>query len=261
MTTLTKYRALFRIAAVQAVSERGELYGTLVFFPVILGVFTALWRAVSEAGMPLAADPQTLVWYLAATEWILLSAPKTHVQIQDDIRRGDVAYQMLRPVSYLGARVAQSLGALAVRAPVLGCAAFVAAFAFTGRVPEARVFVYVVPFGLCAAALVSVLYIGIGLLAFWLTDVSPIFWVWQKLLFILGGLMLPLELYPTWVQRVGALTPFPSLLSGPAGFIIGSSHSQAGALALSLSGWAAVVALAFGALFRRATRSLQLGGG
>ena len=72
-----KYAAFVRVAAAHARRSRGELYGRAAFFAVILGVFSSLWRAVAEAGMPVAADPKALVWYLAATEWIVLSAPRS----------------------------------------------------------------------------------------------------------------------------------------------------------------------------------------
>src|SRR6478609_10664487 len=115
-----KYAAFSRIAATQARSERYELYGRMAFFAVILGVFSSLWRAVAEAGMPIAADPKSLVWYLAATEWILLSAPPIHIQIQEAVRRGDVVYRLGHPASYVVAEFAGALGLLAVRAPFLG---------------------------------------------------------------------------------------------------------------------------------------------
>ena len=57
MKTLSKYFAFARIAAAQAASERAELFGRMVFVAVILGVFSALWRAVGESGMPVRADP------------------------------------------------------------------------------------------------------------------------------------------------------------------------------------------------------------
>src|SRR5206468_2939610 len=80
---------------------------------VIVGVFSSLWRATREAGLAIAADPKSLVWYLASTEWILLSAPLMHVDVQEALRRGDVAYQVGRPVSYVGATFAQGLGSVA----------------------------------------------------------------------------------------------------------------------------------------------------
>jgi ABC-2 type transport system permease protein len=253
--------AFARIAAVQAARERGELYGRMIFVAVILGVFSALWRAVSEAGMPIGLEMSALVWYLAVTEWILLSPGAAYIDIEADVRRGDVAYQLARPASYLSAAMAQGAGALAVRAPVLAATCFVCAFAVTGRMPELRIFAYVVPFGISAMVLIHALYVLTGLAAFWLGDVSPLFWVWQKLLFVLGGLMLPLALYPEWMQRVAYATPFPSLLAGPANFVLGARSGDAWALAARLVLWAVVVGCGALALFRRAVRNLQLNGG
>jgi ABC-2 type transport system permease protein len=261
MKTMSKYAAFARIAALQAARQRGELYGRMAFVAVVLGVFSALWQAVAEAGMPIALDRSALVWYLATTEWILLSAPPIHVEIESEVRRGDVAYQLARPFSYLASIAAQGLGTLAVRAPFVALAAFACAFAFTGRVPAFAAFAYAVPFGLVAMALVYGLYVVIGLTAFWLGDVTPIFWIVQKLLFILGGLMLPLALYPAWVQSVAHATPFPSLLAGPAGFVIGAGARDASLLLRDLGIWGVAITLVAYVLFQRAAKTLHVNGG
>ena len=263
MTTaaIAKYVAFARISVVRARSERGEVYGRVAFFAVILGVFSSLWRAVGEAGMPVAADPKALVWYLAATEWILLSAPPLHIEIQEAIRRGDVVYQLGRPVSYVLAELAAGLGLVAVRAPLLGLTAFLCAFAFTAWTPPPGALAMVVPFGLVACALITALHVLIGLLAFWLQDVSPVTWVWQKLMFVLGGLMLPVALYPDFIQRAAAFTPFPALLAGPASFVLPNGTVTPGALARDLVVWWAVTALAVHWIFRRATSALTINGG
>jgi ABC-2 type transport system permease protein len=256
-----KYAAFVRIAAAHARRTRGESYGRMAFFAVILGVFSSLWRAVGEAGMPVPADPKTLVWYLAATEWIVLSAPPIHIEIQEAIRRGDIACQLSRPVSYVGAAFAEGLGLLAMRAPLLGVTACVCAFAFTGWIPPLSVLACVVPFGLAGAALITALHLWVGLLAFWLEDVSPVYWVSQKLLFVLGGLMLPMEIYPDFIRRAAAFTPFPSVLAGPASFVLQSNLTGSGVLARNLAIWSGVTALAVWWVFRRATSALTVNGG
>jgi ABC-2 type transport system permease protein len=256
-----KYAAFSRISASEAQRERNELYGRMVFFAVILGVFSSLWRAVAEAGMPMTTGPKSLVWYLAATEWILLSAPPIHMEIQEAIRRGDVVYRLGHPVSYVFAEFASGLGLLAVRAPFLGLTAFVCAFAFTGWTPPLTTLLIVVPFGLAASALVTAWYLGIGLLAFWIHDVAPVYWVWQKLMFVLGGLMLPLELYPTFIQRAAAFTPFPTLLAAPASFMLGTPLVSPGALAGALILWSGATAFAVSWMFRRAVSTVTINGG
>jgi len=260
MKGLKKYWAFARVSFREARSHRGELYGRGLFFAMILAVFAALWRAISEAGMPLSARPHALVWYLAVTEWILLSAPLRHLEVQEEVRRGDVAYQLSRPVAYPRALLAQCLGALLVRAPPLGGVAFLAAFAYTRELPSGIALLWVVPFGLLASLVMAELYLVLGLVAFWLRDATPLYWVCGKLMFILGGLMLPLELYPRWLQLVAVCTPYPSLLAGPAGFML---HGTAGAatLALRLLFWAGALCGLLHLVFWRATRTLQLGGG
>jgi ABC-2 type transport system permease protein len=259
--TFAKYLAFSRITTSQARRERGELYGRVAFFAVILGVFSSLWHAVAEAGMPVATDGRALVWYLAATEWITLSAPPIHLEIQEAIRRGDVVYRLGHPASYVTAEFAASLGVLAVRAPVLGLTAFLCAYVFTGWVPPAIAIAMVVPFGLVAATLLTALHLWIGLLAFWLHDVSPVYWVWQKLMFILGGLMLPLALYPELIQRIAAFTPFPVLLAGPASFVLENGSVAPGALARNLGIWSCLTGVAVSWTFRRATTAMTINGG
>jgi ABC-2 type transport system permease protein len=152
---------------------------------------------------------------------------------------------------------------LCVRMPAIGAAAFAWAYAFTGTVPAASALLVLVPVAFLAALLLTSLHVGIGLAAFQLTEVSPLHWVTQKSLFVLGGLMLPLEVYPEWLRRLAAATPFPSMLASPAGLLLGPSPLpvEVVSLGLRLVLWLCLTLFVWSALFRRATRSLELGGG
>ena len=258
---VSKYVAFARVATALARRDRGELYGRMLFFAVILGVFSSLWRVVAEAGMPIAADPKLLVWYLATTEWIILSAPPVHTDVQESIRRGDVVCRIGRPVSSVGAAVAEALGLLTVRAPLLAATAWACAFAFTGWIPPLAPLAWTLPFGFAGAALITALCLWMGLLAFWLEDVSPVFWVVQKLLFVFGGLMLPIELYPRAMQVAAAWTPFPAMLAGPASFVLRQSGAGRLTLAVHQAAWGGAAALAVWWAFRRARATLTINGG
>ncbi len=253
------YLAIISLAVRRTLAERAEVGGRVVFFVVVLGIFTSLWRAVAEAGLPLAAEPSALVWYLAVTEWIMLSAPAVHFDVQEAIRKGDVATQLTRPVSWVGATYCDAVGALFVRLPVLFVAAAVSATVFTGAMPPASV-LRVVPLGVLSALLLTGLHLCIGILAFWLGDVAPVSWIWQKLLFVFGGLLMPLELYPSIVRTIAPWTPFPSVLSAPASMVI-DVHRQVGPVAWVALGWSAVTALTATALFRMASARMTVNGG
>ncbi|HVX38165.1 MAG TPA: ABC-2 family transporter protein [Gemmatimonadaceae bacterium] len=257
---LAKYGAFARVGFAEARAEPGELYARVAFLVVILGVFSALWRAVGASGSG-AGERATMVWYLAMTEWVLMSAPNLHFDIEAEVRRGDVAYQIARPVSYLGAHVARGLGALGVRAPVLLATACAAGAVFGGAPARPMMVARVIAIGGGASLGMSVWYASIGLLAFWLGDVAPVYWIWQKFTFVLGGLLLPLSFYPNLVIRLAMVTPFPPLLTGPASFVLARPlYGVAELLGLMLF-WSMAACAVAGLLFRHATRTLQVNGG
>jgi ABC-2 type transport system permease protein len=259
---LRKYAAFARVGFARSRAEPAELYGRVFLFFVILGVFSALWHAVPLTRAAAGGDAGMLVWYIAMTEWVLLSAPLVQFQIEDEIRRGDVAYQIARPVSYLGAHFALGVGALAARVPVLFATAMFAGWIFTGGAPGNPAGVgRAVLFGIAGTIVIMAYNVVLGLGAFWLGDIAPVYWIWQKLTFVLGGLLLPLSFYPEIVVRIARLTPFSAVLTGPASFVLDRPFFGQRVLAAALVGWMGV-AMAAGALaFRRATRNLQLNGG
>lgn len=261
MRRVGRYLAFVRIAAARAVVERYSLVGQAAFLAVFLGIFSGLWKTVAEDGMPIPASPASLVWYLAITEWILMSVPLVHLDIESEVRRGDIAYHAARPVSLVAGWLAQATGAFLFRAPVLAVAAFAGAWAFTGELPDARVWLHVVPLGLVAGLVLTILHVPVGLLAFWLPDVSPPYWVAQKVLFVLGGLTLPLSLYPAWARDLALATPFPWLLWAPAARVIGSGEGPGPWALIPLGAWGVLALAATGWLHTRAHRMLQVNGG
>jgi ABC-2 type transport system permease protein len=258
---MNKYLAFASLGFRQARTEPGELLGRVVFFGLILGVFSAVWRAVAESGASVQRDPREMLWYIAMTEWVVMSAPLVFMQMEEDIRSGDVAYQIGRPASWLGARLAHGLGALAVRAPIMLVVACTAAWMFAGPPQRPGGLALAITFGLVAAVVVTVFHVAIGVVAFWLGDVAPAYWIWQKLLFVLGGLLLPLQFYPDLFVTIARLTPFPAFLGGPASLATQEPLMHAGVLALTLALWAVVGWVIARGAFERAVRRLQVNGG
>lgn len=257
---IAKYAAFARLGFREARAEPGELLGRMLFFAMILGVFSAVWRAVAVSA-PGARDPREMLWYIAMTEWVVMSAPMIQFQMAEDIRRGDVAYQLARPASWLGSRLAHGIGAMALRAPVMLVVACATAWTIAGAPARPARLALAVGFGITAIAAVTVFHLGVGVLAFWLDDVMPAWWIFQKLLFVLGGMLLPLQFYPPTFIRVALATPFPAFLAGPASLMTREPPLQIVTLAGLLGVWSMIGWLIASAAFRRARRRLQVNGG
>ena len=257
-----KYASVVRIAIRQCLAERAALLGRLGFYAVILCIFSCLWRVVAERGAVAGASAKELVWYLALTEWVVLSLPLVHLAIEAEVRSGDIAYRLPRPISYLGARLAESAGELLVRSLTL--AVFGCGFAYwmAGGLPgDPRGLLLALPLGLLAGWVGLCFHAAIGLCAVWLQDCSPVYWIWQKCAFVLGGLMLPLEVYPGWLREIALFTPFSALMHGPGRMAFGWQPELALQVAGRLVFWGVVASVLVVWVERRALRALDVNGG
>jgi ABC-2 type transport system permease protein len=242
--------------------ERADAAARMLLFPLFLGIFSALWHAVVETRLPLGLPGKQVIWYLTVTEWILISVPHPEYELEQQVRRGDIAYQLTRPVSLLGATIAQGLGTLLLHAPVFALAALGSAWLFAGALPEHPFsLIWVLPFGLLAITVLFVFQVALGLCAFWFQNVAPLGWIWSKSTFLFGGLMLPLPLYPEVIQRVAYKTPFPYLLFGPGRFILEHDTEFARSLLLAQLGWLWVATAVALALYRFAVDAVSINGG
>jgi ABC-2 type transport system permease protein len=256
---LRKYGALFVTAFQNARAERAVAVGRLLFFIVMLFMFSRLWLVLKRENLLVGFDASGLLWYLTVTEWVLLSLPPLYLHIQGDVRSGDVAARLPQPMSYVGARLAQAAGTACFGFLVLVAGGSTATFLLAGPPPSL--------FGLFAAALMAALSVAvmlvfsaaIGLCAFFIEDTSPAHWIWQKLAFVGGGLIVPLSMYPDWLRGLAEHTPFAALIYGSARLVF--EPARAPFTLVGILAWALVaVALTF-ALERRALRSLVLNGG
>jgi ABC-2 type transport system permease protein len=257
-----KYVAVAVSAGRQELADRGVLIGRAAFLGVILLIFSRLWEVVLAERTGLAIGRTELIWYLALTEWVVLSLPPLYLEIEGDVRTGDIAYRLTRPVSYVGERLAEAAGAMGVRLVSIGVAACGFAWLLAGGFPaDPRGLVLALPVGLLASALGLTSHAAIGLFAFWIHDTSPVYWIWQKLAFVLGGLMFPLDVYPDWLHAGAELTPFAPMIYGVGSMAFGFDPSLALATAVRLLLWSGALVLLLAWIHRRALESIQVHGG
>jgi ABC-2 type transport system permease protein len=249
-----------RVSARHRLSQRAAAIGRIGMYGVLLFVFSRLWSVIGDAYPSAHVSAERLLWYIAITEWIVLSLPPLHDEVQEELRSGDLVYRLTRPLAYPWAKLAEGFGDLFVRMGVHAIAGVGFAFAFTGTMPlDARAIAWVVPLGVLAAMVATTFQLAIGLVSFWIHDCRPVQWVWQKGLFLLGGLLVPLELYPEWLRAIAVWSPFAAILHGCGSLALGDGEPVL--VALRLVAWFAVALVVVALLFRRGLRRIDAGGG
>ena len=217
---LARYFFMTRIAARRQWIYRRELFWRSVSMVLFMVVFIALWQTAYQvsgrdqlAGYSLAQ----VIWYLGMAETVMLSTSRIFVEISEAVKSGAVTYELARPLSYPLLQLANSLGNSAPRFLLNLMVALLVVLLGTGQlvgsVPGLLAFLLTAGLALLLDALFAVL---IGLLAFWLEEVMPVYMIYQKLLFSIGGLFLPLEIFPAWLQRLASWLPFHLIAYTPA---------------------------------------------
>lgn len=260
-----KYVAIFRTGLMTQLAYPADLWLRTIFVVVIMFIFSSLWRTTyGETGSATLGGLSftQMLWYLAITESVLLSRPRDSVQIDVDVRSGTLAYQLARPYNYVLYRFAQISGE---RLPRFGATVVVAgatAALFSGGLALTPAGLTLgLPVLLLALSLDFLMVLTVSLLALWLEDTTPFIFIYDRFLMILGGMLLPLELFPDALERILRLLPFAAVVYAPARLFVDPSLSDAVRLVGIQSVWLAVFAVAGSLLFAAVSRRLQSNGG
>jgi len=104
LISIDKYVAAAALSAKNYLAYVSEMIFRSGFLVVILFVFVNLWTVTySRAGAEIIAgfDLRQMLWYLVFTESIVISRPRVHQKVEEDIRTGAVSYTLARPYNYL----------------------------------------------------------------------------------------------------------------------------------------------------------------
>ncbi|MDX7999329.1 ABC transporter permease [Xenorhabdus sp. Reich] len=143
-------------------------------------------------------------------------------RLDSDIRRGELSMLLLRPVSPLYNYVSDHVGEMMVRGPIIWLV-FISGIFLTGnfhRLDIGNLLTFIPALAL-AWIIIFHLYYCLGLLAFWINNAmafDPLLWA---LYTILGGILIPLDLYPESIATWLKLLPFASALDFPVQMILG----------------------------------------
>jgi ABC-2 type transport system permease protein len=249
-------------AARRSLADRGGLAMAVGFYMIVITVLSALWRAAAEAGdggTVAGYSAVALSWYIATSEAATVALNIRLIElIGDDIASGAVATELLRPASVLGVRMASAIGNALPRLAACAGLGVVLSLVGAGAPPSIAGLLLAVPALVLGVACNLAAQHAFAAAAFWIRDARSTWFLYQKFVFILGGMLLPLEVLPEWLHRVAIVLPFATMAYVPARFA--SGHLDLELLLLQV-GWLAGLSLLALAAFTAGERRLQVVGG
>ncbi len=204
-----------------------------VFYLMVTAVLSGLWRvAVAATGGTMAGyDPTAIVWYITTTEAAILGVRQRLIEDEgEEIVSGRIELDLLRPAAVFPLKYAAQLGEAG---PKLICSIVLGvtwARLFGGAIADGGALA-LAGLALVLAVLVNVAaQLAMVALSFWLHDVKSTWFLYQKLVFVLGGMLLPLEVLPATAQTVAKALPFMAMAYVPGRLAAG--HVEPGLLGL-----------------------------
>ncbi|MDQ3107580.1 MAG: ABC-2 family transporter protein, partial [Actinomycetota bacterium] len=198
-------------------------------------------------------------WYVASSEAATVSLNTRLIEeTGEDIATGSIAVELLRPISVLALRVATEIGRCLPR--LTACAALGVVFGLVvgGPPPRLASLLLAGPSLVLAVACNLVAQHAFAGASFWVRDARSTWFLYQKLVFIVGGMLLPLEVLPSALFDIAYVLPFMAMAYAPSRLAAGFLEPE---LLVLQVGWLVVLSAVAVAVFARGERRLQVVGG
>lgn len=264
MKKIAKYWSLFSVQVTNALAYPGELVWRSLGIVLFMGVFASLWRVTYSAsgnqslgGLTLSA----MLWYLMFAETIELSKPRPARAISEQVKDGSVAYVLNKPYNFLLYHLSTSLGDSILRAGMNALFGGIIVWLMMGPPPPLLGWLMGLVGLLGSWLLHFCINAMIGLAAFLAENVDPFEWIYQKLVFILGGLLLPISLYPEWLQAIVRNLPFSYMVYEPASLFVNPDPARFLNMLLGQAIWLVVLGSLLAFFYQRGIRRLAVNGG
>jgi ABC-2 type transport system permease protein len=254
--------ALQQMLAYRAAFFMG-LIGNLFFLLSMFYLWHVLLRNPRFAGALGWSWSQMKAYLLIGFVTGTLVSTFTDWTMANRIRSGDVALDLARPIDYQKARFWEAIGVVVFELTTAVLVGGLVVAAFGGMEPPtleagllfAASLVLVVPLKF------GVIYMS-GLICFWTTNYLGITWSRQAIANILSGALVPIVLFPGWLQALANVLPFQAMVWTPGRIYLGTLSGAEALQGLAIqAAWGVGLWMLARMLWRMAVRKLVIQGG
>jgi ABC-2 type transport system permease protein len=261
---MRKYLAILKINLLNSLAYPAEIATRSGMILVFMFVFFQLWNVTYAASGLQELNGLTLhdtIWYLLMAETLELGRPRLARLISQQVKDGSIAYLLNKPYDFMLYQLSIGLGESLPRMGILFVIGGSLVWAMAGSPPNFKNWPLAF-ITLAGAWLLHFCVNGlIGLAAFVAEEVAPYEWIYQKLVFILGGMLIPLDFYPSWLQALLKYLPFAYMMYGPAKLFVRPDYQLFIQIIIGQSLWLVLLGGLLAMIFVRGMRRLAINGG
>ena len=188
---------------------------------ILIFIFLNLWKYMYSNPNELinGYSMNQMIWYVIVTEilWMSISGRKLCKKICNDVRSGNIAYNINKPYNYVEYALFNHLGIVVIRFIIIGIIGMILGLFFLKTFPTISFIKIIGVLISCALAIIiNILFvISIGLISFFIEDSNPFYWLYSKLILVIGTIF-PIEFFPKVIQPILKYSPIYVTSYGPA---------------------------------------------
>lgn len=261
---MKKYLAILKMQVINNLAYPGDFLGRSVSIAVFLFIFAGLWQTTYIIAGTASINGLTfsnMMWYLMMAETIELGRPRTNRIISEQVKNGEVAYILSKPYNFVLYHFSFGLGDGLMRIVINILVGILVTWLLAGPPPS------LLGWGMALITMVGAWILHfcmmalIGLAAFVVEETNSFELIYQKFVFVLGGMMLPLDLFPQWLQEIVRLLPFPYMMYAPARLFVKPEFDLFGQMLAGQWLWVGALVVLLALAYRGSEKALTVNGG
>lgn len=223
--TLKALPTLLRVGLAEAVAYRAEFLVWMLVTNMPL-IMLALWSAVAREHPVGAYGQKEFTAYFLSTLIVrILSGSWVVWEMVFELRQGTLAFRMLRPVHPLIHYAAENLASMPLRG-VVTLPIAIAALTLAGPDHITHDPVLIGLFLLASLGAWALHFLSmavIGCLGFFVESSLSLYTLWFSAYMVFSGYLMPVSLFPSWIQKAAELLPFRFMVAVPVAMLLGES--------------------------------------
>ena len=218
---MKKYLYIFKSEVMTNLQYAFDILVGFIGYLIHIFIFLNLWKYIYSNPNELinGYSMNQMIWYVIITEllWSSISGRQLSTKICNDVRSGNIAYNLNKPYNYIEYYLFNHLGSTIVRFILIGLLGIILGLLFLHSFPVISFFQLLGILLTCIfASIINILLIiSIGLISFFIEDANPFYWVYSKLILIIGTIF-PVEFFPNILQPIIKFSPIYVVSYGPA---------------------------------------------
>lgn len=263
---MKKYFFIYKAQLMSAFQYIGNLLLSSIGYLLLIFILFCLWNHIYDDPSELinGYSKSQMVWYVIVTEilWKIYDGRNFSKEISNDVRGGNIAYNINKPYSYIGYVLSNHLGEGTVKAVIYVVIGLLVGIVFLGSTPSITIAssFFVILSSILAVVIDAFFVIAIGILAFYMEDSHPFYWIYSKFLLILGTIF-PIEFFPGALQKIVMISPIYAVCYGPARLFVHFSYSEAVRIIIFQLVYVLIAYMICTRIYAKGVRKLNVNGG